>query len=483
MPKNYNAQSSNKSIYKQKMTSNPLVGIYLGIIVDVRDLSRTGMMTVEIATLGKANDKTAGTYDCFWSSPFAGSTDPSRIGKDTEKYNDTQKSYGMWMVPPDVGNTVLVAFADNNPKYPYVISCTYDNKFNHMVPGIPAGKNFSDPDLLMPVAEKNKRSAFTENDGKITHNDAVRPAHKDIAENIVKQGLINDFLRGAGTSGARRESPSEVFGILTPGPKDYENPGSRLGGHQFVMDDNYDSRLIRLRTAGGQQLLMDDTSGVIYVINKKGTAWVELGTNGEINVYSEASINMRAKGSINMRADKDINIEAGRNMNLRATGDRIGTEYKGVPGVTDFSGPLGAGGFVNVEAGADIRALGKQNIKLTAGGGNIETNSAGATKMVSGEDAEGPAGFMINTRGTMILNTQKDQYLTSVDSLVAVSSGPTNLAGSTVDLNSGSAPGLGTLGRTLAAASTLLMRLVAPMTPKRKKDNPPSPPEFDKEGG
>ena len=34
---------------------------------------------------------------------------------------------------------------------------------------------------------------------------------------IVKQGLIKDTVRGTTTAGARRESPSQVYGILTPG--------------------------------------------------------------------------------------------------------------------------------------------------------------------------------------------------------------------------------------------------------------------------
>ena len=90
---------------------------------------------------------------------------------------------------------------------------------------------------------------------------------------IVKQGLINDATRGAGSSGSRRESPSEVFGILTPGPRKSDITGNendydiRLGGHQFVMDDNVDSRQIRIRSAEGNQVLLDDNEGIIYLIN------------------------------------------------------------------------------------------------------------------------------------------------------------------------------------------------------------------------
>ncbi|MEC7260832.1 MAG: hypothetical protein VXV71_00235, partial [Candidatus Thermoplasmatota archaeon] len=34
--------------------------------------------------------------------------------------------------------------------------------------------------------------------------------------------------------------------------------------------------LVRLRTANGGQLLIHDTAGIVYLINPKGTAWVEM---------------------------------------------------------------------------------------------------------------------------------------------------------------------------------------------------------------
>ena len=97
---------------------------------------------------------------------------------------------------------------------------------------------------------------------------------------------MQDPLRGAGTSSSRRESPSSVFGVLTPGRRDPENFNHRTGGHQFIMDDGDskgDNCLIRLRTRGGVQVLLDDQTGSIYMINKRGNAWFELAPNGDIN--------------------------------------------------------------------------------------------------------------------------------------------------------------------------------------------------------
>ena len=59
------------------------------------------------------------------------------------------------------------------------------------------------------------------------------------------QGLTADETRGLTTSSARREVPSSVFGISTPGPLDKgavsgEFATSRLGGTSIVMDDGDD---------------------------------------------------------------------------------------------------------------------------------------------------------------------------------------------------------------------------------------------------
>ncbi len=77
-------------------------------------------------------------------------------------------------------------------------------------------------------------------------------------------------------------------------------------------DDNQVNEFIRLRTRSGVQLLLNETSGYIYMISKTGNSWVEI-SDDAIDVYSA--------GSINFAADKDINFYAGGNVNVKATSD------------------------------------------------------------------------------------------------------------------------------------------------------------------
>ena len=52
-------------------------------------------------------------------------------------------------------------------------------------------------------------------------------------------------------------------------------------------DSAGDSKNIRLRTKAGAQVLMDDTTGIVLIMNQKGNAYIEMDADGRIDVYSQ----------------------------------------------------------------------------------------------------------------------------------------------------------------------------------------------------
>ena len=461
--------TSKNPVQEQQKEGNPLYGIYQGVVRRTDDYSRSGKIQVFVSHLAKDASTNNGLLECTWVSPFAGSTPALAIGKGVEKYEETQKSYGMWMVPPDIGNLVLVAFGDGDIKNPFVVGCLFPDKFNYMVPGMASGKSYGDPSIAVPVAEKNKK------DEKTTHNDAIRPIAPYLAEGIVKQGLINDPIRGTGSASARRESPSQVFGILTPGPL---KPGSsatktevnthRIGGHQFIMDDNPGSRMIRLRTAGGTQLMLDDTTGSIYMINKSGKGWFEIDPLGNMNFYAEGSMNIRAKGNLNLRADKNVNIEAGNDINLRAAGDNVGDQYLGPnPAKTLGGPPLGTGGAIRLDAAADIQQFAALNYGISAAGGDIDISAGGRIAAT----ASGPMGIdLLASLGPIKTTALANGISMQATAGIGLTSGaPIGLVGSLILLNSG--PGF-----TMPALPAVGP---GPIGLNDHKDQPAATPEFD----
>jgi putative chitinase len=322
----------------------PSPGPYIAEITN--HLDPTYMGSLEVALIkGVVNNinKQSETYIVRYLSPFYGVTSVRFEGTNSGDFNDVQKSYGMWMVPPDVGSRIMVIFIDGDPNQGYWFGCVQDMYQNHMVPGIAASKQTVltkeqerkyGTDLL-PVAEFNKQTQGLENPNP---NKIGKPVHP-FADRLLAQGLLLDNVRGSTSSSARREVPSQVFGISTPGPLDtspgakrgqvgYEEkravPVSRLGGSTFVMDDgdvNGQNELIRIRTRTGHQILLHNSQDLVYIANSKGSAWLELTSNGKIDIYAKDSVSIHSEHDFNFRADRDINLEAGRNINTRALGN------------------------------------------------------------------------------------------------------------------------------------------------------------------
>lgn len=368
-------------------------GIYIGEVVSTKDVSHTGMIQLYCPELAKADRGSPESYfPAFWSSPFAGTTNPYAVGKNIYQDNQTQKSYGFWSVPPDAGNKVLFCFADGNKYVPVVISCLYPDQLQFMVPGNAAGVNHNS-DVALPVAEKNPRD---ENQNQA--NDQPRPINTPVAQAITQQGLINDEIRGISTSSARRESPSRVFGWSTPGPPDPESTANRLAGHSFVMDDNPETRNIRIRSAGGNQILLDDTEGFIYIINRDGTSWVEMAQDGSIHVFSNNSINMRAKGNFNLRADNHVNIEAGKNIRLHAQEGSV--RFQSAKDITAKSGE-----GINLETGLDF-TLKTSGATLVDSGAALSLKSSLGTIIDSGRYLSFRAGEFATLEASGIMNVK-----------------------------------------------------------------------------
>ena len=342
--------------------------LYIATVKSTVDPERMGRMRVFVNAFNGDEENPDTWITVRYLTPFYGVTPSDFTVPGTNDWSNSQKSYGMWMPPPDVGTKCAVMFEEGDLTRGYVIGYPMDLYMNTMIPGNPSttlkaideNTDDYDPEIIQekigstPVTEYNKS-----NDIANTPDTTRKPVHPFV-DTLIQQGLANDGSRGNTSSSARRESPSQVFGISTPGPVDFEgqksnNPGlgnyhgiitdnqgnvqqranSRKGGHTFVMDDGTPSgyengeevggkenELIRLRTRTGHQLLMHDTEGLIYIGSANGKAWLEFTKDGKIDIFANDSVSVHTKNDFNFRADRDVNIEAGRNINMKAEGSK-----------------------------------------------------------------------------------------------------------------------------------------------------------------
>jgi len=364
-------------------------GPFLAKVISHLDPTYMGILQVELLKPVGNSSADGQTIAVKMMTPFAGSTSVDYTGEEDD-YDNSQKSYGMWFVPPDPGTIVVVFFIDGDQKRGYWMGCVLDDGANFMLPGMAATQQVVEGGGRFPTAEYNKKV----NDKVSDPTMIKKPKHKYLSKVLEVQGLIKDDVRGITTSSARRETPSAVFGISTPGPID-KNPGakkgkvgnagdkvttyvSRLGGSTFVMDDGDDkflrktpaggekggppeyaaveqgetggmkdiphNELVRIRTRTGHQILLHNSEDLIYIANARGTAWIELTSNGKIDIY--------AADSISMHTVKDFNITAGGNINLTSSGN------------------------VNINSGGKLEV---QNTGTDIDGGNINLNSGTAS--------------------------------------------------------------------------------------------------------
>lgn len=364
-------------------------GPYEATVVGHVENTRSGQLIVTIADWGgfvpdQNQGPNADQIVVSYASPFYGKTYGADSGGSADTPQTSGQSYGMWFVPPDVGNTVLVIFAGGQRDRGYWFACIYDGPNHHMVPGMarnlggsaltktpPAAdglnKYFSS-DSVLPVVEVNIADPTALSPDGL--DKSARYPHEFQSMCLVGQGLDRDPLRGAISSSSLRESPSNVYGISTPGRKasagDFYAPNPELiffrkGGHQFVMDDGSNDgtdQLIRLRTSSGHQILMNDTEKILYIASSTGKQWLEFSATGEINVFGGSGINMRSQGPMNFHSDSSITMNA---LNININGN-MGIKLNSLNNIS-----IAALREASVKAGGTLTLTGSGTVALQAG--------------------------------------------------------------------------------------------------------------------
>jgi hypothetical protein len=404
---------------------------YIGIVKNNLDPTRSGRLQVWIPDLGGVEDDQLNWRTVSYSSPYMGYTTNTNTADTADAFESVSHSYGMWMVPPDLGVHVIVLFIAGDPLRGYWISCVNPNLSHHMIPALAGSPNaIGGKGAPAPVVEFNEN--VTQNITNPAFYNLSKPIHKIQAAILKVQGLDQDPVRGAISSSSQRETPSHVFGISTPGralndpaddlnyitklnsdtlPSEYYKVKSRKGGHTFVMDDGAtlgQDQLMRLRTAKGHQILMHDSSNTLYIAHADGTSWIELTSDGRINAYSQGAFSVRSESEINLHSDTNININAGNNINLKA-GNKIATESART---TILAGSLG------VETGNDTEF--KVGSRF-----NVETSASMSLKVGSTYALEAQT-ILNNSGGTVGVGQIKGFVIANTDLNTIVTVAPTH---------------------------------------------------------
>jgi hypothetical protein len=374
----------------------------LGVVKNNIDPTKSGRVQVYVANYGGQDpEDSKNWFTVSYLSPYMGITTPNNDvinGPDKTgfgKYVGNPQSYGFWASAPDIGTQVVCIFVDGRPEQGYYIGCVPQAGLLSMTPAIASTSNIVPNEVeatsyggadRLPTTEINYSNPALRNSPTLTSE--PKPVHSYQAAILNEQGLIRDNIRGVISSSAQRETPSRVFGISTPGGPIYEGGYTnatikqaaktssseklqilgRTGGHSLVMDDGDLSgmdQLVRIRTAAGHQIMMNDSGQTLFIMHSNGQTWIELGKEGTIDMYATNSVNIRTQGDLNLHADRDVNINAKRNLNM--FGKNVSCESD-----QDF----------NIRAGQNFSGYSALNYTLKVGG-SMSMSSTGAASYSS----------------------------------------------------------------------------------------------------
>ncbi len=418
-------------------------GPFIGIVKGNKDPARMGRLNVFIPALAKTDeDKQDNLIICEYLSPFYGAKDIAHNSSGSSQHQYSQHSYGFWGVPPDIGTRVLVIFAEGKASQAYWIGCIQEPLINHMTPGLAASDKTWDkggggpPGTPSSNIDKEKtygtkkvvageiNRLSNDNIDPVANYDSIPLPIHPFSNVLLEQGLIEDEIRGTTTSSARRETPSQVFGISTPGrlnektqkkqvgPKDELSSEfvTRDAGHTFVMDDgdaNRQNQLTRLRTSSGHQLLMHDTEGVVYLANGSGKSWLEMSSDGKVYIYAQDGFNLRADGNFDLHAGGDINFHSKNSIKFTAEGEIVNNANAILN--------LGSAGIFNTSQEGVISSFSKSGITSFTGGqqlhGGAGTHLAGGQihfNSIQPSSDWGPTWLNPQSAGIVIDESQND---------------------------------------------------------------------------
>lgn len=506
-----------KNLINASLLPNP--GPYLARIVNNVDPTKQGSLEVELLRpIGNQKEAGQQLFVVRYLSPFYGCTGIDVAGTGAAEFNDTQKSYGFWAVPPDVGVTVMVIFVDSDPGQGFWMGCVQDALMNYMIPGIAASNATQEQvrgnndtawqeieqtqsrygTTFLPVGEVNRKIFQSGGNKAPSPNPDVeankKPIHP-IAERLLEQGTINDPYRGVYTSSARRESPSNVYGWSTPGPVDKRSNAikgkigraegkinkfvSRMGGHCIIMDDGDERYLrktrpwegppeyvdvenpkpgeeglvdfpkdeaFRIRTRKGAQILMHCSEDFISIINSRGTAWIELSSNGKIDMYAREGVHFGSGADIQMTATRHISLHSDGNQTQYAGGNHA------VVAVADASRKSGGSTFDHSDNDISVKAANYAYLDGQSG-----AHVRGELINIAGNSYDWNVGgnLMMNVQGNFELRAQ-NALLTSDFQTHLVSGSDTRVMSENFHLISGGNTFLDSYGTTQMSSNNVI---------------------------
>jgi len=326
-----------------------------GIVIDTSDPQQMGRIKAWCPAID-------GEHDSYlldnlpwitYVSPLAGQVRDYPTGASGAPSPGTH-SYGFWAIPK-VGATVIVGFLYGDFNQRFYVGCYFPDHGNR---SLPLGRNsptgpVTDVEEPVQPTTNNLKAQFG---GKLDVSEAKTRGvyERQVAQALTEKDGAEGYQKGTVEAGL----DPQTYCLTTP------------GRHTIVMQDHPTTARVRIRTAEGTQIILDDTNERIYISTAQGKSWIELDQDGHVHVYAAESLSFTTAGDFNVTAKGNVSLHAGGNLNLAAVGHGRLSACKDVS--------LAADGAVNIQSGEGMNLLAAGNILQT--GREIHLNGPGAAK-------------------------------------------------------------------------------------------------------
>lgn len=312
---------------------NNMHAITLGVVVDTDDPLEQGRLRVFCPAHGDDPKKIHLLPWSAYVTPFGGTINNSNFERNGETSKGTQ-AYGMWAIP-DLGANVIVACVDGDFRRRFWMGCVFDHQMTHTVltgrfnwgeDGSVDGPLTSSGDPMQPAYD-NGQAAFA----GITNAPEYQSRVAEYSAAAISKAL-SQAPNPSGTAqldqGQSDIAASQQFGFnkAIVGGNGYDMSGftdqpmkasrvfgfSSPGFHAITMDDRPFNNRTKIKSSSGHVILLDDTNDRIYVATNQGDSYLEMDSNGNIDMYSARRVSIHSDKDINLDATGSIRMTAGQ---------------------------------------------------------------------------------------------------------------------------------------------------------------------------
>lgn len=275
-----------------------------GMVVNTDDPQQMGRMKVWVPAIDGDQYHINDLPWVMYVSPLGGQTLSLPAGS-AAVAPEGYVSFGWWSIPP-IGTMVIIGLINGDPNTRAFMGCFYREHGNR---SLPAGRNRPDitngplTDTFSPLEPhfSNLKAQF---DGKLDAPEAI-------TRGVVERMVAQDKTDKDGKEGYQVSPINPAH--LAPQTTCLTSPGH----HSLIMQDNPDTARIRMLTAMGHQIILDDANERIYISTERGNNYIELDSDGRIHIFGANDVSLYTGGSLNLTAEKDINFQ-GENLNFSA---------------------------------------------------------------------------------------------------------------------------------------------------------------------